>query len=65
MPSAAGGFGDAVGETGTGADREVAAGMFAVVSGGVWGGDKGSDEASISPVQATTVWFHGDLSDER
>ena len=55
MPSAAGGFVDALPETGTGADKELAAGIFAVVSGGVWGGDKGSDEASISPVQATTV----------
>lgn len=40
---------------GTGADRELAAGMFAVVSGGVSGGDKGAADASISPVHATAV----------
>lgn len=48
-----------------GADKWFRPGMFEVVSGMTFDADKDSASDSISPVQATTVWFQGVSSDER
>jgi hypothetical protein len=51
---------------GTGAERALRELAPMVVVPGVPGGERGDSRGwSISPIQATTVWFHGVASEER
>ncbi|GJC91258.1 hypothetical protein ColKHC_00084 [Colletotrichum higginsianum] len=65
-PSLGGGVGRRASPSmGIGAERVLREEKWTVVAGGVSGGERTSFGVSISPVQATTVWFQGVSSDER
>ncbi|GJC77235.1 hypothetical protein ColLi_00073 [Colletotrichum liriopes] len=65
-PSLGGGVGRRASPSmGMGAERVLRDEKWTVVAGGVPGGETTSWGVSISPVQATTVWFQGVSSEER